>query len=107
MVTAFLMFFVGVYGLTFLMGMFSVSLTAGLVMSGVYVLFITLSIAAYRFYKRAYDWQQGAISRKMKADYLASDIKPCYLKSYDKKDNEAAKRAKQRDEEIAAMTTRT
>ena len=94
-----------VLSLTFLLGAFAHSTAAGLWMSGAYALFIIVGTVAYRFYKKAYEWEQGSIMREMKAIRASQNPKPCYLN--EQKGKEAAKRAAQRNREIAALTTRT
>jgi len=96
-----------VLSLTFLLGAFSSSLTAGLVMSGVYALFLLVGTVAYRIYKKAYEWEQGSIIREMKAIHLKNNPNPRPSPFTKQSLQEAGERAKQRDREIAAMTTRT
>ena len=105
MILAFLVLGVGFYSLIWLLAAFQSSVTAGLIMSGVYAVLLLLGTVAYRIYKKAYEWEQGSIIREMKAIRLSHNNKPPYL-------NEqthllASLTVAQENREIAAMTTRT
>jgi len=91
--------------LTFLLSAFTFSLTTGLITSGVTALLLLFSIVAYRYCKRAWEWEQGSIMRELVAMRASVNPKPCYL-------NEqtgfiASLTVAQRNRELAAMTTRT
>ena len=96
---------IGFFALIWLLAAFQSSVTAGLIMGGVYVLLLLLGTATYRRYKRNWEWEQGSIMREMEAIRLSQNPKPCYLN--EQKGKEAAKRAAQRNRELAALTTRT
>lgn len=107
MILALLVLGVGFFSLVFLLAAFSSSVTAGLIMSGVYVLLLLLGTAAYRRYKRNYEWEHGSIMREMRAISLKNNPnpKPGYLN--EEKRSLAGLASLQRDREIAALTTRT
>ena len=94
-----------VLSLTFLLGGFAHSTMTGLVMSGVYGLFLLVGTVAYRLYKKAWEWEQGAPMREMKAIRASQNPKPCYLNEQTR--FIASLTVAQRNREIAAMTTRT
>lgn len=79
---------IGFYSLIWLLAGFSTSFTLGLSMSGVYISIFLLGTYLYRRYKRNWEWEQGAIMRKMEAFRLSTN-------------------PKQRDRELAALTTST
>ena len=93
------------YSLIWLFAGFYSSLTLGLWMSGAYVLLFLLGRYLYLRYKRNWEWQQGAIMRKMEAIRLSQNPKPCYINEQSLK--EAGERANQERRELAALTTRT
>ena len=98
---------IGFFALIWLLAAFQSSVTAGLIMGGVYVLLLLLGTATYRRYKRNYEWEHGSIMREMKAISLKNNPNPKPSPFTKQSLQEAGERAKQRDREIAAMTTRT
>ena len=103
----FLVLGVGFFALIWLLAAFQSSVTAGLIMGGVYVLLLLLGTALYRRYKRNYEWEHGSIRREMKAISLKNNPnpKPAYLN--DQVRFITSMHAAQERREIAALTTRT
>ena len=103
----FLVLGVGFFALIWLLAAFQSSVTAGLIMGGVYVLLLLLGTATYRRYKRNYEWEHGSIRREMEAISHKNNPnpKPYYLN--DQVGFITSMVAAQERLELAALTTRT